>query len=88
MSKVIPVIHSIMYKFQDFFLFSDTLPFQFTFNYKRLIKNYYQLLWEWIVKNFLISFAATIAIILSTTNLEADDHAEKSYFNFQVNFCK
>tara|TARA_B100001063_G_scaffold178469_1_gene167417 strand:- start:97 stop:873 length:777 start_codon:yes stop_codon:yes gene_type:complete len=40
------------------------------------------------VKNILISFAATIAIILSTTNLKADDHAEQAYFNFQINICK
>ena len=40
------------------------------------------------MKNILISFAATIATILSTTNLKADDHADQSYFNFQVNFCK
>jgi len=40
------------------------------------------------MKKFLISFAAIIAIISSTTNLKADDHAEQSYFNFQVNFCK
>ena len=34
------------------------------------------------------SLIALFAIISSTTILKADDHAEQSYFNFQVNFCK
>ena len=36
----------------------------------------------------LLSFVALVAIISSTPNLKADDHADMSYFNFQVNFCK
>ena len=40
------------------------------------------------MKSFFISFFAIIATISSTLNLKADDHADQSYFNFQVNFCK
>jgi len=38
------------------------------------------------MKRFFISFFAIIATISSTLNLKADDHADQSYFNFQVNF--
>lgn len=40
------------------------------------------------MKNFIISLIALMATISFTSILKADDHAEQSYFNFQVNFCK
>ena len=40
------------------------------------------------MKNLFISFIILVATILFTSVLKADDHAEQSYFNFQVNFCK